>query len=223
VSLPTDGSAHSENGARPTYRNRLERIALSFTVTDFEAGMFDVTVVTAEGEVWDLRPGEPGAKAQLGYLVKIPLSSNVPQCSSAAVADPESQPRPVQALALPPSPYCNDFAFAGCVTSDGRVHSWRVLYWDGNRVDFDHWLAAPLPGIRMAARCTNSSAIAIKDDGTVWFLHLKPRTFTTWEEVRYIPTAPLTLGPSPQLSRGHDHRCVLWHCCRRCRVHRACG
>jgi hypothetical protein len=160
-----------------------------FAVADLEVGQYEVTVVTTDGEVWYLRPGFPGQKCRPSRLIHISLPADADGSSSVYSLNPETQAkaRPVLALPDPPSPSDEeeDSGAGGCLTADGRMHSWTVLEGEEDTVVFDYDPPSALPGIRMAARC-RSEVLALKENGTLWARGIRIRPWlpiVEWREV----------------------------------------
>jgi hypothetical protein len=112
----------------PPSNRRYQRIDLTFAVADLAADEYYATVVSTEGEVWELivrpfdKPSEYHKPNRPGYSLwerNIVLGDAAKGCGS-----PAKSPRALQALALADGGLEMNMYLAGCVTDDDRVHVW---------------------------------------------------------------------------------------------------
>jgi hypothetical protein len=168
-----------------------KRIALPFTVADRATEKGYATLVTTQGEVWDLTYGgySPFKKRKTRLSQRL-----LPNCHAEQGAG-KTASRAVQALASPHGhiDYINYTCVGGCVSVDGRVHVWnrtgtvprRPNRWEveSSGTPIAGWTAegavvssAVLPGLRAAALCAPYVG-AITHDGSVWIAK-----FRLWKE-----------------------------------------
>jgi hypothetical protein len=197
-----EAGADADNGAVPWDAvTDYARISLPFAVVDFGVNSALVTVVTAEGEVWDFcskwlcRGVTPALRQHL---------KAADACSAGGEEEAVKATRAVQALSVPEHVHTvhdcveRPCFMGGCVTADGRVHAWFQERRPGTGVPARGKAAIvssdPLPGITMAARAAYH-AVALTEDGAVWVSEMDvskpkpqalPTKFNAWQKVRSL-------------------------------------